>query len=59
MTVWDRAQIELVTHGSAVRRESVVRNVTDCAFLCDMMMENWILIQVLYFNYSGIKLGGD
>ena len=29
--VWDLAGIELVTPGSAVRRTSVVRHVTDCA----------------------------
>ena len=32
-TVWDRAGIKHVTPGSAVRRESVFKNVTDCAFL--------------------------
>ena len=29
--VWDRAGIELVTPGSAVRLASVARHVTDCA----------------------------
>ena len=29
--VWDRAEIELVTPGSAVRRAAVARHVTDCA----------------------------
>ena len=31
MKVWDRAGIELATHGSAVRLASVARHVTDCA----------------------------
>ena len=30
MKVWDRAGIELVTSGSAVRHASVARHVTDC-----------------------------
>ena len=31
MKVWDRARIELVTPGSAVRLASVAKHVTDCA----------------------------
>ena len=31
MKVWDRAEIELVTRGSAVRLASVARHVMDCA----------------------------
>ena len=49
-TVWDRAGIKHVTPGSAVRRESVVKNVTDCDF-CDMMMEKWNLIQQNYILF--------
>ena len=30
MKVWDRAEIELASPGSAVRFESVARHVTDC-----------------------------
>ena len=31
MKVWDRAEIELATPGSAVRLASVARHITDCA----------------------------
>ena len=30
MKVWNRARIELVTPGSAVRLASVARHITDC-----------------------------
>ena len=55
-TVWDRAGIKLVTPGSVVRRESVVRNVTDCAFLWhdDGKME--FNISKLYFIHCLIFL---
>ena len=42
--VWDRAGIELTTHGSAVRLASVARHVTDCATRPGL---GWIRYRVL------------
>ena len=53
--VWDRAEIKLVTPGSAVRHPSVARHVTDCATRPSILK---VHLDEMFREYKRVKIYG-